>query len=605
MSNNITGPSSSDPFATPPRRSSTPSTSTREDVVTPSSTREVISSDLQVFEGSDVMDRHDTIPQQFVVIQHWGTRSVYQASIQTPALEIPNPEEQSGPTPFEPSWQKATKDFFRDLVKEILIKKIEKSGEPMPTPAQIEERVNALMLKAYSKGEKLSESEKEIIGQATTETQKAWKLPSTWTIGTENVKDWTPIVVDVVPPVNIDGVRKEFLCGNLEQLFDALQKAVKKVGNAIPANDPNQGALRDVYAIILEALRNLKVALMEFQMKDAEASEKVSYAKIGEVEANKDAIEEGQRKQEEASENRKKQEDQAKVMKIVAPILATAIGIAGVIGTAVTFGMGAPLMVAAATSVISVVYSLLDAHLEITSQAVEAFKTFLVDNIPAEYQTLVKAIIATVLVLVIVAAIVSTNGGIAVNAATMTARQAVTQVLKTMTIQMGTIFLTSSNLIPELIIEGLAKIKVIDKDNEKIKMILQVVITAVMALSIMVMMGRGKAPIGPKKVDIDKLKLVQQVQDILKMSKFTVEAVQGVTVGMLGLELSRITRELGTIEEIQDLIQALIKMLTTQLTAAQQIMTAEGEWINSLDNAMASVFGSMRQVLNKSAQIAA
>ena len=73
------------------------------------------------------MNQGDVVTQQFLATQQWGPKDVYKAAAQLPTLIQPDPDGLSGPQPFEPSWQKAAKDFFRDKVKEQLAKKIKAS----------------------------------------------------------------------------------------------------------------------------------------------------------------------------------------------------------------------------------------------------------------------------------------------------------------------------------------------------------------------------------------------------------------------------------------------------------------------------------------------
>jgi hypothetical protein len=406
----------------------------------------------------------------------------------------------------------------------------------------------------------LGEDAKKIAKTATEQTQEAWKLPkgeNGWQPGTQDIKKLTPTSNVVVPPINIDNSRKEVVAKNVEQLCTSLDQVGNKVMTELPPNDPKRIAVADLIRIIANAIRDLKYILQELQKQDSDISTLMSKSKFDEIDTLKGIIEQNNKKIDEAAESRAKQAKMSKVMKILAPIIAAimvVVAIVSLVGAIFTGGASIALAVAAlAVASFMFAYTVADSAFDITSKIVSAFNSLMEKINPPWLRTLVKAMVLVVLVAILVVAVAASGG----SAAGSIAAQVAAQVAKQLTIQLTIMFIMSSNILPELVVDALVKFGAIDPNDEKTKMIVQMVVMAVAMVATLGIVAKGQGAI--RAIG----------NTIAEGAKSVGRAI--VDIGAAVVKLAKIATEQGlkaAIAELLQMLQNLQRMLTQLMRQA-------------------------------------
>jgi len=444
--------------------------------------------EFQPLESSDILDSGQVVIQQFISTQRWG-KNEYQADPSRPVLQMPDPEGGTAPTPFEPAWQKAVNKFFQDRVRENVIKKYKEES-----PESQKQIIQSLLNGDF---ESLDKEKQEIVEKATTETQTAWSLPKSWSLGTQKASNWTPIKADVVPPVSVEESRKEVLTENLVQLATSMETASLKVENALPPNDPKRIPVGELIKIIAQAISDLKSLLQTMQIRDAEISTKMSKFKYEQISDRTEEIANIAKKQGDIRKAQSKQEKTAKIMKIVAPCISGLVILIGCVATAFTGPAGIAVVYAGiAVGTLMLGYTIADGELNLTSQAIEAFNSSMDDRFKNDPvgKDITKAFILIAVLTLLLAAIMASGGAAAPTIGTEAAAQTSTQVsiqvakemVKQMTIQVAIMFIMASNIVPELVCDAIINCGFVNKDDEKTLMIIQ---TIIMALTMILVIG--------------------------------------------------------------------------------------------------------------------
>lgn len=522
-SSNISG--SSDPLINP-----TPSNRSEANGM-PGSTQTaagagVKEASFQIF--SDALENGQTIIQQFIPSNLRGAKTEYQAAPDNPMLVPPDPDGGTAPTPFESSWQRAVNKFFREQLREALVKeKVQEKGTSASPQeisgeelADIETGVNRLMLATGKNQRKsLSKEEQAIAAEATTKTQKAWALPASWSLGTTTAANWTPVRSDVVPPVNIETSRKEEVGANIQQLGQDIETVGKDIIADLSPDDPKRIAVTELILVITQALRDLKEVLQVLQIQDAKMSEQVFAAKYDEIDQKMAHLEKQIKQQEKMLHKQEKAADKQKKMKVITLVVSISIAVVGAVLVPLTFGASTPLIfasVAIAAALIS--YSVADYKEGYTQEMMASFDSWLVKTFPdSKTREAMKAVILTVALLTLLVASLSagasvgtsagtTVGGAAASTAATTATttsattaattganasmnvatQTACEIAKQATIEFTIMFIMASNIAPDLAVSALTSSGAIDKDDEKAKMIAQIV---VMVATMLLTMG--------------------------------------------------------------------------------------------------------------------
>jgi invasin B len=572
MNNHITG-SSSDPLAKNVTDSSiiAPEGTTTQQTAPASATREAIPSDFQVFEGTDILDRGESVTQEFLAAQLWGSKNkdIYQAAAQNPMLIIPDPEGMADIQPYPPESRVAIRNELKKRLEEKLRKK-EGSGPELHLP-QLEREANHIV-NSFMKGNigTLREDNKALVTEAAKETQEAWGLPDSWSIG-PTPSDWTPIK-EVDPPVNVDMARKEFLASNIEELLKAFEIAGQKTMEALPPNDPQRLAVGDLIRVIAQAIRDLKETLQQLQMQESDISIKLSKAKFNAIQERNEQIEEMHKKNKEIAEKRAEQEKIAKVMRIFAPIIGILTTIIGAILLPFTAGFSTALITAGiAVGIAMTAYTILDATLNVTEKITTAVNKWFESLVPGEEMAWARALMKAALVIIIVAALVAatilTGGGAAANAATQTAsqiaKQAVLESIKQLSLQAIVITIATSNVFPELFVNILIQCGALNKDDEEGKMWAQI---AMMVLTMFIVMTIvAKASEKGFKVAMQEIG-----KGVAEGAKSVGKTIADVATTMAKLLRSLADKGLAS-EELKQIIQALTRILNSLMNSMKNM----------------------------------
>ena len=584
-------------------------------------TPETVSTGFQPFKEIDTFDQSNVVIQQFTKSEERGFKQPYLGSSGQPILPFPDPEGNSGPQPFEPSWKKAIDRFFKERVKEKLSEKMKEGGN-------VDLNLNRILnAQAFGKLETLSKEELQIIEESTSETQKAWALPPSWNVGSTKPKDWTPVNREAIAPVSIEFARREILCNNVGELLESLEKTGNKVMASFAPNDPNNLAASDFIRVIASAIRDLKGVLRNLQLQDAEMSKKFSKAKLEDVKLRTIELENITKKNEEAMKNRLKQEKTSKAMKIFGLVMSAVALVVSVLAIPVTGGASVLIIAGIIVSATMLAYTALDFAFDVTSKAVQGCGKLLEKMAPGDENAWVRKIVkytfAAVMVAVVICAIVFTGGAATGNVVAATTAQIVKAVaiasIRQLAIQASMIALMSSNVIPELGTDLLIKSGALGQNDEDGKMIAQIIFSALQAALMVVAVLFGARSVGRQTVVttgqitqtikdiVAKLgpsfpKVMQKLPDILRMASLGVESGFGIYIGTLGIQLGNLYKDLGDMEKSEEMLQLLIKLFTQILNNFQEGMSGQNEWLNTLQNAINSVYAAGTQISNRVAQ---
>ena len=489
-----------------------PNSSGSRSFSSPPSSNEFSTNTLQPVQSTpDIQQTNFLNSDTFVVQQFESTHQKwknkeYLADPSLPILQLPDPEGATAPTPFPPSWQKATNQFFKDQVKEIVFERIKESQGINPSSKekmdeatfqliynQHREKVNTL-LQAMSNGRSsnLKEEDQAILSLATEKTRAMWGLPPSWKIGTQEASDWTPIQANASPPIPIDLQQQEILAQNLEQLCLSLDAAGAALLEQIPKETSQAKGVGDLIKIIAKALRDLKELLQTMQIQDSDLADKFLELKYDQIEVRKKEIEDNKKKQKEIARAQRKRQDIAKFMKIFAPIVSAIIVIAGAVAAVFTLGAGAPLIYAGIlVGTVMLSYTIVDGELNLTSQGMEGLNKMFDKLFPHNKtgEQIFKIFIIIVVIAVLAAAMAASGGAAGGSFASQVAQESVKQ----LTIQTSMMFIMSSNILPDIVCQALIKSGAIKADDEKALMIIKMVVMLVTMLATMGALGYSES----------------------------------------------------------------------------------------------------------------
>ena len=410
--------------------------------------------------------------------------------------------------PYDAAKQKEIDNAYHVAFDKSLKSYASKIAPPL-TAEQIEQ-----IAAAYTSGKvpaTIAEHFTAVSKIATEEVQKTFGLPNTWFRGTTTIEDWKPINLGIVTPKAVNQARLEMLLNNAEVLAKNLCTSMQEVLSKFPPDDPIQDVGKEYITIISKAIRELKAALRDIEVKDAEKSQDAARARADMTKSRQKALQEQIEKQKEAQEKQEKAEKTSFIMKIVGPIVAVLATVVGVLISIATFGLGSPLGVALIVAGIAVgialtTYSIVDSVTGCTSKLIESFNKWVEGMVPKDeakqkwVKLAIVAAIVAVLAIVIVVVTVLSGGGAAANIATQAvaqaAKQAVLEAIKQLTIQMIVMVIMSSNAIPELL-GAILKANGVDEKTSKIW---EIVVMAVTMVITMIAIAKGAGAGGAKGI---------------------------------------------------------------------------------------------------------
>lgn len=473
------------------------------------------------FQPIDDLDSGHVVVQQFLSVSRWGKKE-YQADMRHPTLIPPELNEGGTPSPFEPAWQRETHRYFRNLLKEHLLKKI-KTGE-----SEVDREVNNI-LQAISSGKiaTLSQEDKKNITEITEKTQKKWSLPNTWSFGTREVKDWTPIKTDLEPPTEVAQARGEIFLENIDHLTVSIEKAGETLLKSVSPKDPGYPAVGDLVKMIAQAISELKQVLQSMQLSESKINAKIAEIKTDQKEENLQKVFHMLKKQKKIQKKQRKQKKIAGVMKVVAPIVTALVAVAAIVFAVASLGTAtAPLAIAVAVvSTIMFAYTVVDTQKGYTQEAMEAFNNSMEKIQPKWAQETVKALILAAVVMMLILAVTlsagaattavaagaATTGTTAATAgtaaattattagttaATLSATQISKEIALQLTIQTSMMFIMSSNILSNLVIDSCVATGALSRDDQETIMIIQIMIMALTLILCMEAMAQGKGLLG-------------------------------------------------------------------------------------------------------------
>jgi len=97
--------------------------------------------------------------------------------------------------------------------------------------------------------------------------------------------------------------------------------------------------------------------------------------------------------------------------------------------------------------------------------------------------------------------------------------------------------------------------------------------------------------------------VLEKLSTLLKLAGLSTEVATGIIVGVLGLEISKLLKDLGAIEKAEELIQMLIKLFDKLLNSLQDNLGKMAEWTKSLQQALNSTYATKEQISAKAAHV--
>ena len=494
-------------------------------------TTEQITPTSSEFQLPDALDSGHVVVQQFLSVARWGKKE-YQADLRHPTLLPPDTNE-GGPTPLDQPWQKAINQQFRDLIKSHLLKKIKEGKKTAETPqehskalpqekpisqkdekpnqeqdslllseSQIERKVNTLLhAVAAGKESTLSEEDQKNVSEATKTIQKTFHLP-TWKFGTLEAKDLTP-TKEIDPPIEVTTARTEIFLENMDKLAISTQKAADKMVKETAENDPNNLAVGDLVKMIALAISELKQVLQDMQISESKINSKMAIAKRDQQKEHLDEVYKALEKQKKIERKMRKQKKIAGIMKIVAPVVSGLVAIAAVAFCIASGGLGAPaaIIAIAVVSTILFAYTIVDSQEGYTQLAIEAFNNSMEETFPDKLtRDIVKGLILSVIAALMILMITLSGGGAAAStgtaAANATAAEVAKEVALQLTIQTSMMFIMSSNILPDLVIDSCVAAGAVSKDDQETIMIIRMIVMALTLILCMEAMAKGQGLLG-------------------------------------------------------------------------------------------------------------
>lgn len=475
------------------------------------------------YSSTDSLNMGNTVIQQFLSAAQSGKKEPYHADFAYPTLMVPDPDSIT----VEPSWQRATYQFFRDQVnRELKLKEIKKKeasagaqdqggkgaaertqekgakGSKNQEGVGIQEQErgkgdeaaiflsqlglktdNIMQAVVSNKVQTLEIKDQDIVKEATKTTRAAWSLPSTWTLGSQSVVDWKPVTTSIPPPINVDPFRKEMIAANVQELFTGIEKATLKIQAELPKDDSIQAPMADFAKAIKDAIRALKKVLTELQEVNATSAQKVSTARSADIKVQLALS------KEDLQVTREEEQKRIEQRKMIEKMNAWAmwIGIGLTLLSIVTAGSATLVIAAVIVGVGMQVYSALDKEFGLTAtvmtelnKGLEIIAKELYPNDEVKQKAAIEGMkIALVIVaIIIIVVLVAVGGGAAASNASSTVLQVFLKGAVEAGRQLGMQFLMiglmASNIIPDLTVKILIEMKAISKDDEKAKMIVQI-----------------------------------------------------------------------------------------------------------------------------------
>ncbi len=515
-----------------------------------------------------------------------------------PILAPPDRISASSASPFSPSWQVASNQFFKESVEKLAAS---------PQAAQ------ALLKKLLSQEgvDSLSGEEQALFAEACQETRAVWQLPATWTFGSSNPIDWTPIRPVTAPPVDVELATRLALAGNLQQLCDNFSAAATKVAEDLPAGDPNKVAVAEITLVIAQALSELRQILQEIQLIESTRQKDLSQAKTEQFTARSQELDKALKNQLKMIQAQKKADRMSKSMKTISLAVSVTVIAIGVIALPFTAGGSTPLIIAGlAMSSAMLAYTVADSQYGLTQQLMNDFNTWIANsNMSPEAKLMVKATILTAAIIVLLAAVLAGGAGETASFAT----QVGVEFSKQAAVQASIMFIMSSNILPELVVSGLVSAGAIDEEDEKTKMITQII---VMAMTMVAVISATSLSMSPQSsAEGATTSFAQSMQNAVSNVKTALVDFGKSSVDSLKLALENIQKALRSlmtllanyaanpISLIEDLSSAVKASYEATVAAAQAMMTAVEKALQGVKEAVKQIPDLGSKLMDKAIQL--
>ncbi len=497
--------------------------------------------------------------------------------------------------PYDEAKQQEINQYYHQKVQEYVQEDLTLEDPPFTEEeiALLNEIINTHKINTETTPQRVIDAYMAINLAAKANTQKTFGLSTNWVVETKDADMWRPINLNIVNPQTVAKARAEEVVNNTIQMVQDLQAAAMKFFDSLASNDVRRPAAKNMVTELAKVITELQEVLQKGRTIDLEGNRNLKEYK---QEVSEDRI---ANLDDTRAENRKmiaKQERMSKfsfVMKIVGPIISAVATIAGALLAVFTFGLSLSLVVAGvAVGMAMTAYSAVDSATGITGKAFQAFTEAIksmMSKSPEWMQSLVKFAIIAAAVMVLAVIAVAALPAAAAAAAQTTAqivKQIMLEVIKQLSINIMTIVITASNVVPELVANTM---KAAGASEEAVRaaqitsMLLQMVLTMAVAGAL------GKANASEKSFT-DSVKeslqgmletvkdLANKVKDlVLSLKDGFIDTAKQMADGLLKTiqEMSKKLTELSlaSLPGLNDIKGAVLSSLNQAKEAAQKLLT--------------------------------
>lgn len=335
-----------------------------------------------------------------------------------------------------------------------------------------------------------------ITAQATTETQKANGLPSSWFKDTPKVEDWKPVNLGIINPIAVGQAQSLELMKNVEVLVKNYGDAGVKVRQEFPnlkdsgdTEGTNQtGTVAEYMNAITNALVEVQKQIERLQAMTGNQAEDLSKLKTENIEQQQIVSNNTVQENLKAADVHGIMKWVGVAMKIIGPVLA----VVAIAGAALTGGALAALAVAAVALVVAV-YTVADSQFGITDKIVSGVDTVISKIAPNS--KVAQSIIKVMVVVVIVATVIALCFTGAGEESASVAAKFIAAMAKPLAMQVIVMVVISSDALPELV-SNIALALGCDDKTSKIMKAVTVVVELVTMVAVMIVAGKASAPKG-------------------------------------------------------------------------------------------------------------
>lgn len=473
------------------------------------------------------------------------------------------------------------------------------------------------------------------------EIKELYRLPESWTVQSTDEISWTPAQIKGIDPMRLQRQVTFSMVGASIKDMEQTERTARNFLERIPEGHPDRLELTAFLVAISKAIQHLKEFLYYKQSKDAKSERDAAMMRLG---MSKDQNDVRNLQMDNLREMHFKQKCMGSfglAMKIITPILSTAL-IA--VGAATSWMFGAGLLLIAAGALIgmaAVIFSIVDSQVNVTSKAFDLFDhvigKMITDPVAKEIVKLViiGIVLAAFALIALISPSIAGSAGSTITAQTSAQiiKQLIFQIAKQISLQMlmqiampsvskvTMPFLKASGLVDKL--AGLFK-----ADKEKVAMGLEatlMILTTLVLMGVAIKAGKDMGEIskstqkwGKELVPANTFEKIMKrltateqsevksfgnfigrASDYLETLQVGVKAGSSFVRAAQSFEMAKILQIKGDLESAEQAIAGMISILSKLLNDMQNSLITEGQFITTLTGTQKKMFQDASHSINQ------